>query len=157
MKSSFDQEIRKLMQENVFDNLASGAWGATKWLGQKAGQAVKTGAQAAYGASGAREAVNQLGQAGSNIKTALFGPQGQQAGQAQQPAQSQQAAAPTGRSLKSIPNIDNHVLNVLNSAKGITPSDKAILKAQIPAMLKSLSTNMTDQDFINIITATLSK
>lgn len=147
MKSSFDQEIQQLMQENVFDNLASGAWGATKWIGQKAGQVAKTGVQAAYGASGARAAVDQLKQAGSNVKTALLGPQSQQAAQVFQLP---------GRSVRSIPDIDNHVMNILNSAEGITPADKAILKAQIPALLKSLSTNVTDQAFINIMTAVLS-
>lgn len=158
MKSSFDQEIQRLMQENVFDNIASGTWGGIKAVGRGIGTAAKTGLQAAYGVSGAREAMGQLGQAGSNLKQAMFGPQSatsapkdQTQGQTQQ-----QATASAGRTLKSITNIDNKVRDTLNSS-GLTPQDKAVIQAQIPALIRGLSTNVTDQDLINIVSTILTR
>jgi outer membrane protein OmpA-like peptidoglycan-associated protein len=158
MKSSFDQEIQRLMQENVFDNIASGTWGGIKAVGRGLGTAAKTAGQAAYGLTGGREAMQNLTQAASQAKQALMGNQQTQQTQQQSPAQqqAQQTAAPAGRTLKSITNIDNKVKDTLNSS-GLTPQDKAVLQAQIPTLVKGLSTNVTDQDLINIVTTVLTR
>lgn len=161
MKSSFDQEIQRLMQENVFDNIASGTWGGIKAVGRGLGTAAKTTGQAAWGLSGGREAWNNIKQAGSNIKQGLMdysgkNPSSPTPGTTPHNQQQQQAAAPAGRTLKSITNIDNKVRDTLNSS-GLTPADKAVLQAQITSLIKGLSTNVTDQDLVNIITTALLK
>lgn len=155
MKSSFDQEIQRLMQENVFDNIASGTWSGIKAVGSGLGTAAKTATQAAWGLSGGREALSNIKQAGSNIKQGLMGPSTSPDKQSQQQNAQTPGAAP-GRTLKSIANIDNKIRDTLNSS-GLTPSDKAVLQAQIPALIKGLSTNVTDQDLISIITTALMK
>lgn len=144
------------MQENVFDNIASGTWGGIKAIGRGIGTAAKTAGQAAYGISGGREAMDELKKAKDLTKQGLFNYNNSATSKAPGENAQQQAAAPAGRTLKSITNIDNKVRDTLNSSR-LTPPDKAVLQVQIPNMIKGLSTNVTDQDLINIVTTILTR
>lgn len=149
MKSSFDDAINQMMQENVFDTLGSAAWTGIKGVGT----AAKTAGQAAYGLSGAREAGQQLMGAASNLKQAAMG--GNTASTKPEPPKTP-TAAENPRPLKLIPNIDNKIRNVVN-ASGMTPSDRQVFQQQFSTLMKSMGPTVTDQQLAGLVAATLSQ
>lgn len=149
MKSSFNDEVERMLQENIFDNMASAAWTGAKAVGT----GLKTVGQAAYGLSGAREAMNQLGSAAGQLKTAAMGTGSSQ--QAKAPASTDQTPD-TSRPLKSIANVDNKIKNAV-TASSLTPADKTAFQSQFSAIVKSMGPTVTDQQLMALVAASLSQ
>jgi len=139
MKSSFDQEVQRILQENVFDNLASGAWGAAKALG-------KGVAKTAWGLSGGREMENILKTTAGKVGEAIYG--------TSKPAAEEKIQGP--RSLKSVPNLSNNIKTTVMSSVNLNAADRTNIQNNLTSLVNSVPT-VTDQQLFGVITAVLTK